>query len=85
MVGASGRLINLDCTIHIDPRRAYSLMRAVLDTNVLVSVLVYADPRFECVRTAWESGRLRVLSSIECLAELRPSVERSGAVAAATS
>lgn len=46
-------------------------MRAVLDTNVLVSVLVYADPRFECVRTAWESGRLRVLSSIECLAELR--------------
>lgn len=44
-------------------------MRVVFDTNVLLSILVFADPRHEPLREAWRAGRLVPLASDACLAE----------------
>lgn len=44
-------------------------LRVVLDTNVLVSLWVFADSRFAPLRAALEDGRWIALTSDRCLAE----------------
>jgi uncharacterized protein len=46
--------------------------RVVLDTNVLVSLLVFEDPRFAALAGAWIRGEIEVLSD----AALRQEFER---------
>jgi putative PIN family toxin of toxin-antitoxin system len=41
----------------------------VLDSNVLISLLVFADPRFPSIAAAWADGRLTVLRDAACAAE----------------
>jgi putative PIN family toxin of toxin-antitoxin system len=43
--------------------------RVVLDTNVLVSLYVFADSRYAALREAMESGRLHAITNVACLAE----------------
>lgn len=45
--------------------------RVVLDTNVLLSLFVFADSRFAPLRSELEVGRWLALSSAPCLAEYR--------------
>ena len=45
-----------------------ALIRAVLDTNVLVSVLLFGG-RLDGLRQAWKEGRLRVVTCRELLDE----------------
>ena len=51
-------------------------MRAVLDTNVLVSGLLFGGPPQELVRLA-EAGAFEIVASEETLAELEEVVSRS--------
>ncbi len=44
--------------------------RVVLDTNVAVSALLFADGRLSWLRTAWQSGRFRPLVSKPVAEEL---------------
>jgi putative PIN family toxin of toxin-antitoxin system len=46
-------------------------LRVVLDTNVLLSLFVFADSRFAPLRGEIEAGRWRALTSAPCLAEYR--------------
>ncbi|MBI5576391.1 MAG: putative toxin-antitoxin system toxin component, PIN family [Deltaproteobacteria bacterium] len=46
-----------------------ALIRAVLDTNVLVSVLLFGG-RLEEFRLAWKAGRLRIVTCKELLDEI---------------
>jgi putative PIN family toxin of toxin-antitoxin system len=43
----------------------------VFDTNVLLSLFVFADSRFAPLRGAVEAGRWRALTSAPCLSEYR--------------
>lgn len=45
-------------------------MRLVLDTNVVLDVVVFADPGAEALRKAVESGQVTLLGSAESRAEL---------------
>ena len=45
------------------------MRRVVLDTNVLVSLWIFADSRYAPLRTALEDGRWQALTSAPCLAE----------------
>ena len=44
--------------------------RLVLDTNVLVSALLFPSGRLSWLRSAWNSGRIRPLAGRETTAEL---------------
>jgi putative PIN family toxin of toxin-antitoxin system len=46
-------------------------VRVVLDTNVLLSLFVFADSRFAPLRGAVAAGRWQALTSAPCLAEYR--------------
>jgi putative PIN family toxin of toxin-antitoxin system len=46
-------------------------VRVVLDTNVLLSLFVFADSRFAPLRGEVESGRWQALTSTPCLAEFK--------------
>lgn len=46
-------------------------LRVVFDTNVLLSLFVFADSRFAPLRSAVEAGRWQALTSPACLAEYR--------------
>lgn len=46
-------------------------LRVVLDTNVLLSLFVFADSRFAPLRGEIAAGRWRALTSAPCLAEFR--------------
>jgi uncharacterized protein len=46
------------------------IMRAVLDTNAVLSALLFASGRLAWMRAAWQSGRLLTLVSRETGAEL---------------
>lgn len=46
-------------------------LRVVLDTNVLLSLFVFADSRFAPLRSELESGRWLALTSERCLGEFR--------------
>ncbi len=46
-------------------------LRVVLDTNVLVSLFVFADSRFLPLRTRLESGNWLALTNERCVAEFR--------------
>ena len=46
-------------------------VRVVLDTNVLLSLFVFADSRFTPLRGEIEAGRWQALTSAPCLAEFR--------------
>ncbi|HEY9396299.1 MAG TPA: putative toxin-antitoxin system toxin component, PIN family [Burkholderiales bacterium] len=50
-------------------------MRIVLDTNVLVSLLVFRDPRYAAIWSAWVGGELTVMSDVEVAAELARVLE----------
>lgn len=50
---------------------ARSALRVVLDTNVLLSLWVFADSRFSEIREAISAGRLDPLTNEDCLAEYR--------------
>lgn len=45
-------------------------MRIVLDTNVLLSLLVFRDPRFEALERLWQTGVVRLLGDEAVYAEL---------------
>lgn len=45
--------------------------RVVIDTNVLLSLFVFADSRFAPLRGRLESGEWRPLTSAPCLSEFR--------------
>lgn len=51
--------------------RSRRLLRVVLDTNVLVSLYVFADSRFTRLRDCLESQQWCAISSDVCLAEFR--------------
>jgi uncharacterized protein len=44
-------------------------LTAVLDSNVLISLLVFSDPRYPWIAAAWASGSLRVVTDDACAAE----------------
>ena len=44
-------------------------IRVVLDTNVLLSLYVFADSRFAALRGQIESGRWQAITNAECRAE----------------
>lgn len=46
-------------------------LRVALDTNILLSLFVFADSRFAPLRGEIEAGRWQALSSAPCLAEFR--------------
>jgi putative PIN family toxin of toxin-antitoxin system len=46
-------------------------MRLVLDTNVVLDLVVFRDAGAAPLRAAIEAGRVTVLTSAECLTELR--------------
>lgn len=46
-------------------------LRVVFDTNVLLSLFVFADSRFAPLRVEVEAGRWQALTSAPCLAEYR--------------
>ncbi len=46
-------------------------MRLVLDTNVVLDLVVFNDPGAGSLRAAIESGRVALVTSADCLAELR--------------
>jgi uncharacterized protein len=46
-------------------------MRLVLDTNVVLDLVVFRDPGAAPLRAAIEAGRVTLLTTSECLAELR--------------
>lgn len=46
-------------------------LRVVLDTNVLLSLYVFADSRFAVLRQRIDSGAWQVVSRADCLAEFR--------------
>ena len=50
-------------------------MRIVLDTNVLVSLLVFHDRRYAGIWDAWSGGRLTVISGAKVAAELARVLE----------
>lgn len=45
-------------------------MRVVLDTNVLVSLLVFRDPRYARISSAWRAGNVIVVADDAVTAEL---------------
>ncbi|HLA33612.1 MAG TPA: putative toxin-antitoxin system toxin component, PIN family [Rhodocyclaceae bacterium] len=47
------------------------LQRIVFDTNVLLSLYVFADSRFLPLRTQIEQRRWQALTDVDCLAEFR--------------
>jgi uncharacterized protein len=51
--------------------RSRTALRAVLDTNVLLSLFVFADSRFAPLRSLMEEGRLTALTNERCLGEFR--------------
>ena len=53
------------------PRLDRPLQRIVFDTNVLLSLYVFADSRFLPLRTHVEQGRWQALTDADCLAEFR--------------
>jgi len=50
-------------------------LKVVLDTNVLVSLLVFRDPRFAALSAAWESGGIEVLADDALRQELARVLE----------
>jgi len=46
-------------------------MRLVLDTNVVLDLVVFRDPGAAPLRAAIEAGRVTLLTTSECIAELR--------------
>ena len=44
--------------------------RVVIDTNVLVSILVFDDPHHRPLREMWRNGRIAALTTQECCSEL---------------
>ncbi|MDP2794867.1 MAG: putative toxin-antitoxin system toxin component, PIN family [Sulfurisoma sp.] len=46
-------------------------LRVVLDTNILLSLFVFADSRHATIRAAIESGRWLALTDARCLHEFR--------------
>jgi uncharacterized protein len=50
---------------------AAQAVRVVLDTNVLLSLFVFADSRFVAIRSAIESGRWLAITDDRCFAEFR--------------
>lgn len=57
---------------------AFSPMRVVLDTNVLLDLFVFADARRQPILAALESGRWLALTNDRCLAEFRRVIARPG-------
>ena len=45
-------------------------MRVVLDTNVLVSALLFRDGQLAWIRAAWQEGRFELLVDHDCADEL---------------
>ena len=48
-----------------------SALRIVLDTNVVLDLIVFGDPGVRSLRQAVEAGSVTLITSAECLAELR--------------
>lgn len=46
-------------------------LRVVLDTNVILSLFVFADSRYAAIRAALEGGRWLALTDARCLHEFR--------------
>ena len=53
-----------------------SRLRAILDTNVLVSMALAREGRFSSIWQAWRSGRFEVLSCRPLVEEIRDVLER---------
>lgn len=53
------------------PTAKDGVLRVVLDTNVLVSLFVFADSCFTPLRRELEAGRWQALTSVRCLGEFR--------------
>ncbi len=49
----------------------HGTLRVVFDTNVLLSLFVFADSRFAPLREEIEAGRWQAFTSAPCLAEFR--------------
>ncbi|TBR13053.1 putative toxin-antitoxin system toxin component, PIN family [Rugosibacter aromaticivorans] len=67
-LGLSGQIAASFADQPIDSTTRKSL-RVVLDTNVLVSLYVFADSRFTALRERIENGQWCAVSSDSCLAE----------------
>jgi putative PIN family toxin of toxin-antitoxin system len=44
-------------------------LQVVLDSNVLISLLLFADPRYARISAAWQAGSINVLTDAACAAE----------------
>jgi putative PIN family toxin of toxin-antitoxin system len=49
----------------------HAVLSVVLDSNVLISLLVFEDPRYPRIAAGWRDGRLCVLKDEPCAAEFR--------------
>ena len=54
----------------MSPARAAEVPQVVLDTNVVLSALVFASGRLAALRGAWQTGRCTPLASAATAAEL---------------
>ena len=45
------------------------ILTLVIDSNVLISLLVFGDPRYSAIQPAWRAGRLRVIADEACAGE----------------
>lgn len=52
-------------------------LRIVLDTNVWLDIVVFEDARCASLVAAWARGRIHVVSSSACLAELHHTARRA--------
>ncbi|MDP2132805.1 MAG: PIN domain-containing protein, partial [Sulfuritalea sp.] len=54
-----------------DPAPSAAPLRVVLDTNVLVSLYVFADSRFAPLRAQVDSGAWQAVTNESCFGEFR--------------
>jgi putative PIN family toxin of toxin-antitoxin system len=47
------------------------ILTLVIDSNVLISLLVFGDPRYSGILAAWRAGRVRVVANEDCAREFQ--------------
>jgi len=67
---ATGAILT-DAPVLLSPTPIVPVVPVVLDTNVLLSLFVFADSRYAAIRGAVESGSWLALTDARCLHEFR--------------
>ena len=51
--------------------QSHHIHHIVFDSNVLISLLVFDDPRYRATMAAWRAGAIRVITDAACAAEFQ--------------